>query len=169
QRGLTIDREGYERAMEGQRERARAGSAFKGKASDIAWQTTGGLDKELEATPDDFVGYDTTRVDGVPVLALFQPNGVQVDRLKKGDRGYVVLPRSPFYIEAGGQVADVGEISGLSGVARVEGVLRGPHWPRLHAVEVVQGELKQRDLVTAQVLDETRDATRRNHTATHLL
>jgi alanyl-tRNA synthetase len=169
QRGLTIDREGYERAMEGQRERARAGSAFKGKASDIAWQTTGGLDKELEATPDDFVGYDTTRVDGVPVLALFQPNGVQVDRLKKGDRGYVVLPRSPFYIEAGGQVADVGEISGLSGVARVEGVLRGPNWPRLHAVEVVQGELKQRDLVTAQVLDETRDATRRNHTATHLL
>jgi alanyl-tRNA synthetase len=48
-------------------------------------------------------------------------------------------------------------------------VLRGPNWPRLHAVEIVQGELKQRDLVTAHVLDETRDATRRNHTATHLL
>jgi alanyl-tRNA synthetase len=169
QRGLTIDRDGYDRAMSAQRERGRTGSAFKGKASDIPWQTVGGLEKELAATPDEFVGYDSTRVDGVPILGLFRPDGVQVEKLTRGEKGYVVLPKSPFYIESGGQVADVGEIVGLSGQARVESVLRGPNWPRLHAVEVVAGELRQRDLVTAQVIDETRDATRRNHTATHLL
>jgi alanyl-tRNA synthetase len=169
QRGLGIDREGYDRAMEAQRERARTGSAFKTKASEIAWQTVGGLAKELESTRDDFVGYETTRVDGVPILAVFGTDGVQTERLAEGEKGYVVLPKSPFYIESGGQIADVGEISGPRGDARVEGVLRRPNWPRLHAVQVAHGTLSQRDIVTAQVRDDIRDATRRNHTATHLL
>jgi len=169
QRGLAIDREGYDRAMEAQRERARTGSAFKTKASEIAWQTVGGLGKELESTRDDFVGYETTRVDGVPILAVFGTDGVQTERLAEGAKGYVVLPKSPFYIESGGQIADVGNISGPRGEARVEGVLRGPNWPRLHAVQVLHGTLSQRDIVTAQVRDDIRDATRRNHTATHLL
>src|SRR5262245_32887250 len=169
QRGLTIDRDSYDRAMKQQRDRGRAGSSFKGKIADIAWSPAGDREKELAATPDQFVGYDTTRVDGVPILAIFGTDGRQLERLGAGDKGFIVLPTSPFYIESGGQVTDTGEIVGTAGEARVEGVLRGPNWPRLHLVEVTSGRLKERDIVSAVVKNEIRDATRRNHTATHLL
>jgi alanyl-tRNA synthetase len=169
QRGLSIDREGYERAMEGQRERARAGSSFKGKATDIVWQTEGASERLFADTPDNFVGYDTTKVEKVPVLGLFDLYARQVDKLSPGDIGFVLLPQTPFYLEAGGQVADTGNFRWDEGRARVSGVVKGPNWPRLHHVQVLDGTLTERQLVTAAVDDEVRDATRRNHTATHLL
>src|SRR5690606_30968365 len=76
---------------------------------------------------------------------------------------------TPFYLEAGGQVSDVGTIAGAQAEAHVSGVVRVPGWPRLHVVHVAQGMLRPRDLVTAAVDTAVRDATRRNHTATHLL
>jgi alanyl-tRNA synthetase len=169
QRGLTIDHEGYQQAMEGQRERARAGSSFKGKTSDIVWQTQGGSERVFSDTPDEFVGYDTTKVDKVPVLGLFDMHARQVDHLSPGDIGFVLLSQTPFYVEAGGQVSDSGKLKWDEGVARVSGVLRGPNWPRLHHVQILDGTLCERQSVTAAVDDEVRDATRRNHTATHLL
>jgi alanyl-tRNA synthetase len=169
QRGLSIDRDGYEKAMESQRERARAGSSFKGKTSDIVWQTQGGSERVFADTPDDFVGYDTTQVDQLPVLGLFDMHARQVDQLSPGDIGFVLLPRTPFYIEAGGQVSDSGKLKWEEGVARVTGVLRAPNWPRLHHVQVLDGTLSARQPVTAAVDNDVRDATRRNHTATHLL
>jgi alanyl-tRNA synthetase len=170
QRNITIDREAYERAMEGQRVKARAGSAFKGKAADISWRVThDGLERELQSNGDRFEGYDSTRVTGTPVLATFDANGVEQEQLSENQRGFVALAQSPFYLEAGGQVSDSGTIVGARGEAVVEGLTRFSNWPRLHAVRIVKGHISRRDVVSATVDESLRDSTRRNHTATHLL
>src|SRR5690606_7495854 len=84
--------------------------------------------------------------------------------------GYVAIAKTPFYVEAGGQVSDAGRISGASSEAVVERMVKqGSNRPRLHLVRVEKGALTTADIVTAEVADEVRDATRRNHTATHLL
>src|SRR4029450_5263514 len=97
--------------------------------------------------------------------------GVSVDALAAGAQGYVALSRTPFYLESGGQVSDSGRIIGADGsVATVERVWRpNPAQPRLHLVRVDSGTFRREQIVTAEVIDEVRDATRRNHTATHLL
>jgi alanyl-tRNA synthetase len=91
--------------------------------------------------------------------------------LAPGDKGYVALSKTPFYVEAGGQVSDSGRIVGANGAqATVERVVRlGGGRPRLHFVRMETGSLRRGQIVTAEVIDEVRDATRRNHTATHLL
>ena len=166
QRGLSIDREAYERAMQGQRERARAGSAFKGTDKALAFAMT----PELEQAGDQFAGYEATCVAGVPVLALFDEQGQPVSELSAGVRGFVAIARSPFYVEAGGQVSDTGRLFGATSEATVEQMVRqGGTRPRLHKVQVTKGTLRTGEIVTAEVADAMRDATRRNHTATHLL
>ena len=169
QRQLAIDREGYERAMAGQREKARAGSTFKAQAQDISWVPLGDAERELQQAQEEFVGYDATRVQGAPILALFDDAGRGVESLNAGARGYIVLPKTPFYLEAGGQVSDVGTIATPTATAQVLNVIKRRNWPRLHHVEVSSGALRVRDLVAADVSDPIRDSTRRNHTATHLL
>src|SRR5262249_23587983 len=119
-----------------------------------------------------FEGYATTRVSGVPVVALFDERRQPVDALASGERGYAALAKTPFYLEAGGQVSDSGRIvnEATGAAAVVEGLARiQAGLPRAHRVHVTGGALKLRDLVTAEVDAEVRDATRRNHTATHLL
>jgi alanyl-tRNA synthetase len=172
QRGLTIDRPGYERAMEGQRERARAGSAFETKKTqEFAFASE--MDRSAALSPgDQFEGYTRTTVTGVLVVAVFTADRQQSQALGAGQAGFLVLERTPFYVEAGGQVSDSGtivnEATGAS--ATVEGLARlAPGGPRAHRVTVTQGTFKPRDIVTATVEGEIRDATRRNHTATHLL
>ena len=169
QRHLTVDREGFERAMAGQRQKARAGSTFKAGTTDIAWTAIADADRKLRQVKEEFLGYDTTHVPAVPILALFNDVGRQVDSIDKGRRGFVILPKTPFYLEAGGQVSDVGVIAESGAEARVVGVVRAPNWPRLHQVEVSSGTLRSGDMVSADVSDDVRDSTRRNHTATHLL
>jgi alanyl-tRNA synthetase len=171
QRQLTIDRESYDRAMEGQRERARAGSSFKGTAKAIAWTMPAEIEKALAQAGDQFAGYDKTCVKGATILALFNEDGSFTDELRAATRGYVGLSQTPFYIEAGGQVSDTGRIFGANGaVAIVERLVRqGADRPRLHLVRIEGGAFKRQQIVTAEVVDEIRDATRRNHTATHLL
>jgi alanyl-tRNA synthetase len=169
-RGLSIDREGYERAMEGQRERARAGSAFKGGDKALAFALTPDLEQALDQAGDQFAGYEATCVAGVPVLALFDEQGQPVSELGTGVRGFVAIARSPFYVEAGGQVSDSGRLFGAASEAAVEQMVRqGASRPRLHKVRVTKGTLRTGEIVTAEVADAVRDATRRNHTATHLL
>ena len=171
QRGLAIDRQDFERAMEGQRERARAGSAFKGGAKALTLTMDSGLESELEASGDKFEGYESTSVRGATVLALFDESGVSVDALAAEARGYVALNRTPFYLEAGGQVSDSGRITGADGSQAVVERVTRPHpgRPRVHLVRVETGTFRRGQIVTAEVEDATRDATRRNHTATHLL
>ena len=172
QRGLTVDREGYERAMAGQRERARAGSSFESKKTqEFAFTSDQGRAAALGAG-DQFEGYTRTSVSGIPVVALFDAERTQVGELKIGDSGFMVLERTPFYLESGGQISDSGVIAndatGASG--RVTGLIRlASNGPRAHRVTVSEGSFAPRDLVTAAVDDDVRDATRRNHTATHLL
>jgi alanyl-tRNA synthetase len=170
QRQLAIDREGFDRAMEGQREKARAGSAFKGAERTVTWTMPAELEQTLTAAGDDFAGYEVTSVRGTPILALFDQHGASIDELGTGDVGYVALGRTPFYIEAGGQVSDSGRVFGADAEARVERMLRQPGGrPRLHQVRVEHGRFRRGQIVTAEVADAVRDATRRNHTATHLL
>ncbi len=171
QRGMTIDREGFERALEAQRERARARSAFGGAHQAEFFTPGDNARARLEEAGDNFEGYATTRLEGVPVLALFDGSGKDVASLAAGASGFVALARTPFYVESGGQVSDTGRIISDSGafVAAVENVVKTVGWPRLHQVQVEQGTVEVRDLVTVDVSDELRDATRRNHTATHLL
>jgi alanyl-tRNA synthetase len=169
ERHLTLDRDAFERAMEAQRQKARAQASFESGRAE-AFQ--GDRVAALADAGDQFEGYASTRVTGVPVVALFDEGRRQVEELREGQAGYVALAKTPFYIEAGGQVSDTGTIvaDSSSATARVEGVVRGaPDWPRLHRVRVASGALHERDLVTAEVDTALRDATRRNHTATHLL
>jgi alanyl-tRNA synthetase len=169
QRGLAIDREGYERAMQGQRDKARAGSSFKGADKDLQFVLTPELEQALGSAGDQFEGYESTCVSGVPVLALFDERGQPVSDLPAGTRGYVAIAKTPFYVEAGGQVSDTGRLIGATSEATVERMVRQANKPRLHQVRVEKGNLRTGEIVTAEVADAARDATRRNHTATHLL
>jgi alanyl-tRNA synthetase len=169
-RGASVDREGFDRAMEGQRDKARAGSTFGGGKKGVEFAIAD--EATLAGTGDQFEGYTSTSVTGVPVLALFDEGRQPVDALGAGTTGYAALAKTPFYLEAGGQVSDSGRIvneaSGASAV--VDGLVRiRQGLPRAHRVRVETGTLHVRDLVSAQVDADTRNATRRNHTATHLL
>jgi alanyl-tRNA synthetase len=168
--GLQFDTAGFEQAMEAQREKARARSAFGGGATAAEWKTRADAADALQ-TADAFRGYETTHVK-TQILELLREEGhvrVAVDSLREGEAGYVVLAETPFYLEAGGQVSDVGRLESNSGDARVTGVVRAAGTRRFHRVEVQRGTLNYRDFVTATVDEGLRDATRRNHTATHLL
>jgi len=169
-RKLRLDVEGFDAAMESQRSKARAQSAFKGGAAkDAAWTAGDATRAVLEEVGDAvFRGYDRTSLD-TQILAVFGDTRTEVPSLAAGQTGFVALRETPFYLEAGGQVSDVGTITAPGGSARVAGVVRAGQWPRAHAVQVIEGRLSARDLVAAEVSVETRDATRRNHTATHLL
>jgi alanyl-tRNA synthetase len=169
ERKLHFDREGFERAMEGQRDKARAKSAFKTDVKEISWAPSTEDARRLEQLGDTFTGYAETRTTGVQIEILFDDKGQPIDSLGAGAAGFAALTRSPFYVEAGGQVSDSGRIYGASGEALVQGLVRVPRWPRLHAITVTSGVLRTHDIVTAEVEDAVRDATRRNHTATHLL
>jgi alanyl-tRNA synthetase len=171
--GVTVDLEGYERAMKAQRDKGRKDNMFgDGTKGDEFAIGTGMLAEELQIAGDQFEGYTTTRVAGVPVLVLFNEQGQPTASLTAGQAGYVVIARTPFYLEAGGQVSDSGRIynEASDASAAVEGLVRiRPGLPRAHRVRVESGTLRLRDLVTAEVDAEVRNATRRNHTATHLL
>ena len=167
ERKLSLDREGFERAMEGQRDKARAKSKFGGSGSTEAaqWRTR----TDLSTVADVFRGYDTTSLN-TQIVELLDGRREPVDRLEAGAEGFVALSETPFYLQSGGQVSDTGRISGPRGDAAVRDVIKGPaQAPRFHAVTVSEGELAYRDLVTATVDAAARAATRRNHTATHLL
>jgi alanyl-tRNA synthetase len=168
--GVTVDRAAYESAMEGQRDKGRAGSAFGGakRGQEFAVDTA----NPAVGVGDHFEGYTSTRVTGVPLVALWDEQHQPANALTAGQHGYVALARTPFYLEAGGQVSDSGRIFSEAGggSATVEGLSRvRPGLPRAHYVRVDAGTLRPRDIVTAEVDTTTRDATRRNHTATHLL
>jgi alanyl-tRNA synthetase len=166
QRGLCVDRDAFERALEEQRRRARADNAFGKKLGEISFKTWA---PAVETTGDQFVGYDATAIE-TKVLDLFDAEGQQVASLASGQAGFVALERTPFYLESGGQVSDVGEIRGPGSSARVVGVRRiRPGLARLHAIDQISGTIARGDRVQAAVDVTARDATRRNHTATHLL
>jgi alanyl-tRNA synthetase len=169
QRGVTFDTPGFEKAMEAQKAKARAGSTFGLAASGSAAFEAG--TEGLRGMADRFEGYSATRVEGATVIATLDEDGQRIDGLAEGQAGYVALDRTPFYVESGGQVSDIGTLANDAGtLALVQGLVKaGADRPRLHRVRVTAGELQSRDTVAAVVDDQARGATRRNHTATHLL
>jgi alanyl-tRNA synthetase len=167
ERKLRLDVEGFDLAMQGQKEKARAGSKFgtAAAAGTVSWQTRA----ELASVRDIFRGYDATSLN-TQIVELLNENRQSVDRLSQGEEGLVALAETPFYLQSGGQVSDLGRLSASGGEARVTDVVKGAaDWPRFQAVTVTRGVLHHGELVTAEVDTDVRDATRRNHTATHLL
>ncbi len=115
-----------------------------------------------------FRGYEATRVDDSKVVALIRSG--EVESLNEGEEGEVVLDQTPFYAESGGQVGDVGLLVGPSDAfAVVQDTFSPAQGMIVHKVRVEKGRLKVGDAVLAEVDVEKRNATRRNHTATHLM
>ncbi len=156
ERGFNVDFAGFEAAMELQRERARAASKFTmGK----------GLEFSGEAT--EFVGYDTLEQEG-RILALYKA-GSPVGEISAGDEAVIVLDRTPFYAESGGQVGDVGELASGHGVFRVEDTQKIQAEVFGHKGRLVTGRLAVGDMVNARVDMEARQRAAYHHSATHLL
>ncbi|HRP87415.1 MAG TPA: alanine--tRNA ligase, partial [Gammaproteobacteria bacterium] len=157
ERGLAVDHAGFERAMEAQRERARAASRFEADYGEKQ-------DTELESK---FVGYDSLGASGV-ILALYKDGGRQVDALGEGDEGVIILDETPFYAESGGQVGDIGRIRAAAGEFQVTDTRK---WGKAHAHHgrMLRGRLEGGEQVRAEVDAGARQATVLNHSATHLL
>jgi len=159
--GLAVDREGFEAAMERQRERARAARQETG-----GMQVQGGpLDDYAE--PSEFVGYDAVAVEAK--VAAIVAEGQLVDLVGEGNECLVILDRTPFYAESGGQVSDRGELTGKQVRAAVTDVSKAPRGQHVHHVKVLSGVLRVGDVVEAAVAKAEREAITKNHTATHLL
>ncbi len=156
ERGLSIDQAGFDAAMAGQRERGRAASRF---GVDLRGQA------EIEADSE-FCGYDT--LEGVGTITAILKAGAEVNEASGGDEVQIVLDRTPFYAEGGGQVGDVGVLENAKARFKVTDTkkLGDAH---LHIGRLESGSLKIGDKLTARVDEETRQATVLNHSATHLL
>lgn len=115
-----------------------------------------------------FLGYDTTLIEGAKVVAILDGD-TQIDQLAEGAQGSVVLNETPFYAESGGQVGDTGKIVSSDATLIVSDTDSPVSGLIIHKVIVEKGVLKVGDEVVASVDVEKRDATRRNHTATHLV
>jgi len=163
ERGIELDEAGFEAEMAKQRALAQA-SWKKPETEEVA-----GAYAELARTNhSEFAGYGVDRLDGTRVLALLR-EGRPVEALSEGAEGEVVLEQTPFYAEAGGQVADIGYLAAPSGHAEVVDVQRPAEGLIVHRVRLESGELTVGEAVTAEIDVRRREATRRNHTATHLL
>ena len=158
EREMDIDRDGFEREMDAQRERARSASHFGIEES---------ADVDIEGETD-FTGYEHLQ-DSAQVVALFA-DGRSTDQLDTGQAGLVVLDRTPFYAESGGQAGDSGYLR-VSGGAEftVSDTRKQSGAVFTHVGELTAGELRVGDTVTAEVDVARRNATALNHSATHLL
>ncbi len=163
QRGFTIDQEGFEAALEEQRQRAR--ESMKGGAAKVVNPV---YQKIAQGGRTEFTGYAGTELSGSKVTALVR-NGELVDEIVAGDEAEVVLDRTPFYAESGGQVGDLGVLENEDARLLVTDTHSPTSGVTLHIVTVEQGGLKVGDTVNAHVDAEKRARTMANHTATHLL
>lgn len=163
-RGLQVDRDGFEEAMEAQRQRARAARAQTGYLGDAKAAYT---DLDLPVSETSFVGYDVLESQA-EVIALIA-HGEPVGRVEEGDEVEVFLDVTPFYPQGGGQVADRGVLASEQGDVHVEDVERVAGDLIVHRGKVTSGSLRVGDQVRASVNQTDRWKTARHHTATHLL
>ena len=163
QRGFVLDQPGFEAELEKQRQRAR--ESMKGVAAKVISPV---YQQVAAAGRVEFTGYHGTTLSGARVLALIH-DGQMVDQLTPGERSEVVLDRTPFYAESGGQIGDTGIIENESLRLRVNDTQSPTSGLIVHDVEVEQGTVRCGDEVAALVDTERRAQTMANHTATHLL
>lgn len=164
--GIAVDKEGFERCMEQQRERARAATKDDAEA---AWSTYGGVHDELlkELGATGFVGYD--RLSASAEVKALVKDGARVDALAQGEQGEVVLSLTPFYAEMGGEVGDTGTIEAEGLKLEVVDTKAPAKGLVCHSVKVVEGTVREGDAVRAVVDELRRKRITRNHTCTHLL
>ncbi len=156
ERDITLDEAGFEMHMQAQRERAREAGKF-----DIDYTAAISVDK-----PTEFLGYSKLASD-TTIVGLYQ-DGKAVDTLAEGEQGVIVLAATPFYAEGGGQVGESGEISTESGVFAVEDTKKSGQ-AIIHHGTVKMGQISVAQAAAAQVIDDIRRASAKNHSATHLL
>ncbi|QOW21302.1 alanine--tRNA ligase [Novilysobacter avium] len=161
ERGLTVDMEGFDAAMERQRDTARAAGKFGNTAT---------MPAELAAqlSPTRFLGYDCVEADGLEVVGLLR-DGRSLDRIEAGEEAVVLLADTPFYAESGGQMGDAGQLASTRSMFGVRDTVKFGGQFHGHVGTLRSGALSVGDKVDAQI-----DATRRgaivlNHSATHLL
>ena len=169
ERSLKLDLEGFEECMEQQRRRAREANKFAVPV-DFGNVSFGSLEGTLSVTPKntatDFKGYDSLHISG-KVMVLVQGDQ-NVTQLKEGQAGVIVLDRTPFYAESGGQVGDRGELVSDTGVFIVDDTRKQGN-AHVHIGRVSRGSLQTGQEAEARVDPATRINTVRNHSATHLL
>jgi alanyl-tRNA synthetase len=168
ERGFSIDEDEFnsrfDRALREiqQTETSAKGAAKRGETK-FVYQTVASRIGRTE-----FAGYEGTRLDGALIVALIKGEE-EVEELNAGDEGEIILDRTPFYAESGGQVGDTGTLVTSNAHARVADTVSPLSGLTIHRATIERGSLRVGDEVAAQVETEKRDATRRNHTATHLL
>ncbi len=156
ERGLEIDEAGFEKEMAAQRQRARDAGKFA-----VDYNSVVNVDSETQ-----FEGYDATQGQG-KIIALYK-DGQEVNEVHEGDEALIVLDQTPFYAESGGQVGDTGLFKNDSGIFEVQDTKKSGA-AFVHQGIVTMGSLKVQQAVEATVQADLRDATARNHSATHLL
>jgi len=156
--GVKVDRKGFEKAMEEQRQRARDA---RGEIESFGKQSR---DLMAYKEPSAFL-YDADRSESRAV-ALFK-DGVRVSSLMEA--GEVILDKTPFYAEMGGQVSDIGHLKAPGFEAKVTYVHKAPNGQHLHVIEVLEGKLEEGALLEAAIDAPRRRLIERNHSATHLL
>lgn len=161
EKGMTVDREGFDQAMQEQRDRAR-----EARKETDSMKVQGGPLADF-TVKSEFVGY-TDLVTAAKVIAVVHENQF-VDLVGTGETCQVILDQTPFYAESGGQVSDHGYITAGDTVLKVEDVGKAPHGQHVHTVVVEAGVLRKGDTVQATVTQDVREDIIKNHTATHLL
>ncbi|MDY0250586.1 MAG: alanine--tRNA ligase [Pseudomonas sp.] len=156
ERELTVDEVGFEREMQAQRERARSASSFG-----MDYNTLVKIDEKTE-----FLGYQEHQSDATVLMIL--KDGASVESALEGDQLVIVLDRTPFYAESGGQVGDCGYLTADNLRIEITDTTKSGH-AFLHHGSVIQGSLQVGERLSAQVDDQVRHATALNHSATHLL
>jgi alanyl-tRNA synthetase len=160
EQGLSVDEEGYTRAMTDQRTRSRAATQFKRGAEADVWG-------EMELPPTEFIGYE--HYAGAGRVVALVADGDSVSGVSIGQQVQVVLDRTPFYAESGGQVGDTGVLVGPNGRVLVADTQRPVPGVIVHYGVVESGSIALGEMLDAIVDAERRRDIMRNHTATHLL
>ncbi len=163
--GLTMDRAGYDAALKEQKERGKA--SWKGEALDKEAHLAEEIAEKHGETK--FTGYTQTQEEGCKVIAILV-DGAFADRIEAGTRGTLVLDKTPFYAESGGQIGDTGTLqAGIDNVFEVMDTQKTADSVFLHRGQLESGTLAVGDMVDAQIDADRRLAIRRNHSSTHLL
>ncbi len=162
-REITVDVDGFEKAMDEQRAKARAAWAGSGETADQAiW-----FDVRQKVGATEFLGYDAEHAEGqIKAIVI---DGREVDALKAGQTGWIIVNQTPFYAESGGQLGDTGRFQGANGEAEIADVQKRVGDLSVHHATVTKGTLKVGDDLVMTIDPVRRAQLRAHHSATHLL
>ncbi len=162
EQNICVDRERFTELVREQRERAR--EDYRNKAGS-SWAESG---IEISVPVTNFIGYVYDTEENAKILAIFR-DGKAVDFVAEGDNAIIVLDKTPFYAESGGQIGDIGLIFTADSCFTVETTNKTENGHYLHIGSIKEGALRVGNVVTAQIDSDKRSSAMRNHTAAHLL